>query len=161
MVLHYKGVEPRDVLLDRQATLDLVCGTKPNCKGTTNRGQMLATLQSRGADAYFVEAPSLAAIQESIDRGHPVILSLTPRPDHVLVAVGYRPGSAVVVHDPYGGAFWWRHWDPINEPLSTQPKRSGEAVAYDYGDLERLVVYGLFTRGPVSTATRAIPIGTQ
>jgi len=153
MVLHYEGLEPRDVLYNRQATLGLACEAKPNCRGTTNRNRMLATLQNHGLDAYVVDAPSLAAIRQSIDRGHPVILSLTPWPDHVMVAVGYRPGDIVVVHDPYGGAFWWRHMDRVNEPRSNQPKRNGEGVEYAYSDLKPLVIYGLFTTGPASKAS--------
>lgn len=156
MVLHYEGMETRDVLTNRQATLDLVCETKPGCKGTTNRDRMLATLQNHGLDAYLVDTPSLAEIQASIDLGHPVILSLTPWPDHVIVAVGYKPGDLVVIHDPYGGAFWWRHMRNINEPVTGHPKRNGEGIEYKYADLKPLIVYGLFTAGP---ATKAGPAG--
>jgi hypothetical protein len=96
MVLHYEGRETRDVLSNRRATLDLVCEAKPGCWGTTNRDRIVATLTAHG----------LEALVASIDGGHPVILSLTPRPDHVRVVIGYEPGGNVVVQDPYGGAFW-------------------------------------------------------
>jgi hypothetical protein len=156
MVLHYEGLESRDVLTNRQATLDLVCETKPGCRGTTDRDRMLATLARHGLDVYLIEVPSLELIADSIDRGHPVILSLNPHPDHMLVAVGYKPGGILVVHDPYGGAFWWDHPQRSNLPFTGSPKRNGEGVAYNYTDLQPVLIYGLFVAGAPPVPARLL-----
>jgi hypothetical protein len=144
MVLYYEGKETRNVLTNRQATLDLVCETKSDCRGTTNRTRMLATLRNHGLDAYLVEPPTFDEIKRSIDAGHPVILSFEPRPDHIMLAVGYKPGGIVVVNDPYGGAFWWKHGARTNEPFVGTPQRQGERVEYQYSDLKPLMIYSLF-----------------
>jgi hypothetical protein len=150
MILHYEGKETRDVLYDRQATLDLVCAVKLHgCTGASSRYSMRNVLQQRGLQASLLEyRPSFAQIKQSIQNGHPVILGLKKLDanlDHFVVATGYRDPDTVIINDPFGGFEWWYNWE-LNTPYTGSPKRVGENVTYTYSNLP--VVSAIIVSGP-------------
>ena len=139
MVIHYKGKESRDVLYDRQATLDLVCGIKKNCRGiawvdTVYNGRrigIIPTLQNKGLGAFYRQSPTFAQLKQSIDRGNPVILGIGEA-GHLVTVVGYRGTNTIIINDPYGGFRWWAG-GPRNTPAASTPKLRGYNIAYTYG----------------------------
>jgi hypothetical protein len=153
MVLHYEGKEPRDVLFDRQATLDLVCKVKPNCRGGANLGMILNTFRQRGLSATTKWAPSLNDLRASINAGHPVLIGIV-QASHIVVAVGYQDGGKLIINDPFGGKNWWIDWNQRNDRKDGRwisrpaaPQLKGQQVPYVYGS-ELGVSYGVFISGP-------------
>ena len=142
MLLHYEGKEKRDVLYDRQPTLDLWCKvtTKPTeCKikgkGSTDINKMRNVLTERGIRNTIDWSPTFTEISKSIDSGHPVILGVEYGRGHILVVTGYKKNpDTVIVNDPYGGYSWWT--DPerkgTNKYTGT-PQLKGQQVQYRYG----------------------------
>jgi hypothetical protein len=149
MILHYEGRETRDVLYNRQATLDLVCEVKYNCSGGSRYDMILSTLHSRNLPSYVDWSPTLAEIEQSVNRGHPVVLSLRS-PGHIVAAVGYSDNNTVVVNDPYGSNYWWNYASPSrrNLPYTGSPQLKGDGIEYPYSDLDTL--YAIFIAGSVS-----------
>lgn len=153
MVLHYEGKETRDVLYNRQATLDLVCRVKANCRGGANLGLIMNAMKQRGLAITSTTNPSLATIRQSIDRGHPMLMSISGR-DHIAVAVGYGDGNTVVINDPFGGKNWWNVLDQRNDRSNgrwisrpSTPQLKGQNVSYTYGS-ELSANYGVIVNGP-------------
>lgn len=157
MVLHYEGREARDVLYNPQATLDLVCLTKLNCRGATSAGRMSNALTRHGVGNRIDYSPTFAEIRASIDAGHPVILSIG-QASHIVVVAGYRLPDVLMIKDPYGGFEWWKAKYPQRRnapPLSPQQPRllgnggsvDGQGIAYSYGQ-NLTGTYAIFITGP-------------
>lgn len=145
MVLHYEGKESRDVLYNRQATLDLVCDVKPGCTGGSSVGMMVNTLRNRGIQAHTDWSPTFSEIRQNIQNGHPAILFVR-NGSHAVVAVGYKDSGAVLVNDPYGGVSWWIT-GVKNIPPGSTPKLNGDGV--EYTSIGGLLLSGaIFITGP-------------
>jgi hypothetical protein len=131
MALHYEGKESRDVLYNRQATLDLVCAVKrePGCRGGSKVGKMVNTLHNRGLQAHTDWSPTFAEIKQNIRNGHPVLLFVWGG-RHVAVATGYEDNGALLINDPYGGVSWWTTGTTKNIPPGSSPKLNGYNITY-------------------------------
>jgi hypothetical protein len=138
MLLHHQNIETRDVLYDRQATLDLVCSVKEACKGASDKGKIRAVMISKGLTNSFIEFnPTIKQIKQSIDNGYPIIFSPTEA-NHILVISGYDTNDRVIVNDSYGEYSWWNYGyyanpNHRNTPASNVPKLLGKNVTYTYG----------------------------
>jgi len=154
MLLHYEGKETRDVLYDRQATLDLVCAVKPGCRGGSNYSMILNTLHNKSLPSYVDWTPTFAEMQQSVDRGHPVLLSLRV-PSHLTIVVGHGDNQTIVMNDPYGSNSWWNcPWPNCrNQPYIGTPQLKGDGIEYNYGDLNTL--YAIFVAGSVAAPAAA------
>jgi hypothetical protein len=158
MVLYYERKESRDVLFDRQATLDLVCRVKPGCRGGADVGMTLNTFRQKGLSATMKSSPSIDDIRASINAGHPVLMGIS-QAYHVVVATGYQDGGKILINDPFGGKNWWSNTEQRNDRKDgrwisrpSSPARKGEQVAYVYGS-ELGARYGIFITGPAPTPT--------
>jgi hypothetical protein len=130
MILHYEGKESRNVLYNRQATLDLVCEVKKGCRGGSNVGRMLNALQRRGLQAHTDWNPTFSEIKQSIQNGHAAILFVA-NGAHFAVSVGYEDDGAITLNDPYGDVSWWSNKSiPRNTPAGSSPKLTGRGVEY-------------------------------
>lgn len=166
MALHYEGKETRDVLNDRQATLDLICDVKVrgDCRGASSSGKMLNTLTNKkGLQAYIDWSPTFSEIKQNIDNGHSPILSVWNN-QHIIVGIGYKDTGAIVVNDPFGGYRWWSTGSPRNEPASTSPKLNGKSIEYssiNNLDMNSGYAYAIFITGPAParlTATTTVGV---
>jgi len=159
MVLYYEGKEQRDVLFNRQATLDLICGVKPKCSGGASQGMIVNTFKQRGLQVkQIIWNPSLNNLKQSIDSGHPVLMSIQ-QADHIVVAVGYDINTnTILINDPFGGKNWWipistsQRNDVINGKYISKPatpQLKGKNVSYSYGAGKELSGgYAIILNGP-------------
>ena len=163
MLFHYEGKEKRDVLYDKQATLDLVCPLKIDCKGATYVGRNLLAIQQRGLATSTDWSLTFEDIRQSIDRGHPVVMGIK-QANHVVLAIGYGPNNTVIINDPFGGKGWWGNFALANSTGATlaQPQLKGKNISYAFGS-ELTSSYGFIVSGPapVPVQTRASITSTQ
>ncbi|MFP4436261.1 MAG: C39 family peptidase, partial [Chloroflexaceae bacterium] len=162
MVLHYEKKELRDVLYNRQATLSLVCETKPTCYGASSPAKILNLFKQHGLNATIDWSTSFNEIKNSIDRGHPVLISIGGA-NHIAAAVGYRDDGTILINDPFGGKHWWSNPknvnlrnDYINGTWTTYPSKpqlKGVEVPYIFGS-EITAFYTIPISGPASKPQR-------
>lgn len=175
MFLHYEGAETRDILNNRQATLDLRCElqTNPpndtNCWGETYWDPLVDAIRSRNVSVEgYRWGPTFSEIKQSIDNNHPVILGihvnrLKKNPEtgayyrvdvgHIVLVVGYGENETLILNDPYGEAYWWDVLYPnrVNVPPSaTQPMLNGRQVTVQFSDITRGFV--VFREGAAAPA---------
>jgi hypothetical protein len=154
MILSYEGKETRDVFNDRQPTLELRSQVKRPGEGAANWGLMENTFRSKGLQVERRWAPSFAAIKQSIQNGHPILMGIG-QANHLLVVVGVDGTDTVIVNDPYGGKDWWKNGQQTNFyragqgyiTPSTSPQQKGKGIAYRYGT-ELTAQNTLFINGP-------------
>lgn len=150
MILHYEGIETRDVLYDRQATLDLVQRVKPSGVGASDGRLIRQVFAEEGLDAWMDWTPTFAEIRDSILRGQPVLMSIADA-DHILVVTGVKGDGTIVVNDPFGGRFWWRDGTQRNdEPWGAfdTPRTKGYGVEYAFTELRPSYMIVLGGEGP-------------
>ncbi|MCA9960026.1 MAG: C39 family peptidase, partial [Anaerolineales bacterium] len=162
MLLHYKGLEARDVFTDRQATRDLCgmmnqYGTGTCYSGRTWHGPMINILRNRGLNIFAkYSTPTFEEIKQSIDRNSPIIMGLNI--GHIVLVVGYdNTNQQVIIHDPFGRKVWWgepQNWwqGATNMPPSGLPKTVGANVVYTYQELRPLISSTFFVQGALSPA---------
>lgn len=159
MLLHYYGVERRDVFSDRAPTAELARELGVGGAGTPG-GTIPAALSRRGLHSVQ-ETLSAEQIRASLAAGHPVLIS-TSRPNHISLIIGVRANGTFVVHDPMGGRFWssWsptanRNDVPWRMPFDTPRTRGatlpdqGVYVEYSYDEFVDMgIKYMLRVTGP-------------
>lgn len=146
MVLSYYHAETRDVLNQRQPTLDVWPRVKvpnANLAYSGNIINLLREKQLRVSDRD--NSPTFEEIRANLSELNPVIISMKPPyPDHILVVTGIRPDGSIVVNDSMGGANWWTgDWrnsarNDIRDERFVQnpstPLTKGNEVAYRLSD---------------------------
>lgn len=105
MMMHYYGVEPRDVFTDRQPALDLVPKVKYGGTGGSSWDLISNMFTTSGFAFSLKSIMDEQEIRDSIHHGHPVILSVT-NPSHVFVINGVKSDGTLVVQDPMGAKSW-------------------------------------------------------
>lgn len=166
MLLHYKGLEQRDVFTNRQATQDLcgmmnASGTGTCSSGLTWHQPMINILQGRGLNVFArYTKPTFTEIRQSIDRNNPIIMGLNI--GHLVLVVGYdNTNQQIIIHDPFGRKSWWNeshNWwrGATNMPHTGSPKTVGRNIAYTYSEFSPLISSSFFVQGSLS----AIPATT-
>lgn len=158
MILFYEKKEQRDVLYDRQATLDLVCQVKPNCSGGSYAYMIVNALQRKGLTATFKWSPTFNDLKQSIQNGHAVIMSLQGV-SHLVAVTGFRDDGTIIINDPFGGFQWWNKKGKRNTPAGSTPKLNGLGIAYRYGS-ELTGRYAIYISGPAPAAQTMIAQGS-
>jgi hypothetical protein len=167
MLLHFYGVEQRDVFSNRAPTVELAREMGVGIYGTPG-GAIPAALKRRGLNSRSLPI-SVDAIRSALAEGHPVILS-TRNPNHISLIIGVRANGNFVVHDPMGGKNWarfawksdgnrndqpWaRFFDAPREKGATLPDK-GQYVEYSYSELAGMGIQYLLQVTGASPAPQA------